>query len=263
MNFKRALVEIIVLVVLVLFGILGIIFLFTSKMATRERELQIHKMVVELEVKNSIERATAALLTKLRQEPFSTSFNVFSPHDSPSQVASLLAQYNLETHYKEDMYLYTYIDVIDSSSKINILQDEKSFYTMLANLIKVTKNDTLWKVFELKTSGRITTLSSLLEFFKYEHKKIIKDFFCVDSFSTDKIIAPIPLEERNVAHAINDNIYSLSDLIPKNTKFLKKSYININTAKFEVIYSLLNEISGIYLSEQTSDIPWSEEDNLT
>ncbi len=262
-NSKQSIVEFTILILLILFSILALVLLFITKGAQSEKELHIYKIVTRLEAKNNIERATANIIHRLQEAPFSISFNAFPSQESPSHLVSELPKFNLKTHYKNDMYLYTAIDIIDSSSKINVTQDEKSLYTLLENFIKIKENQSLWKIFELKTSGKITSLISLMQLFNFEQRKLIKDFFTVDSISTNKIVGPSPLEERATIHKIGDNIYSLSDLIPKSIKFLKKAYININTAKLEVIYSLLNEISGMYLSNIILDIPESEKDNLT
>lgn len=261
-NTNKAVIEIIILMVLIFLGSIALVFLLSSKTAISTKEFQQYNIITKLEAENAVEIATANIINKIRENPSTTSFEIFTEQSMSGALSSEMAKFHIKNHHREDVYSYSYIDILDSSSKININQDDKAFFNILINLMKITGNDYLIKLLELKTSGKVAGFVDMLTPFKKEQRKIIRDFFTVDSYVNNKIVAPSNIEDRIVLHKIGDNIYTLSDLIPKNIQYVKKSYVNINTAKYEVIYSLLKDVSGIYLSKEIGDIPEAEKENL-
>lgn len=258
----KGLIEIITLAILIFLAAIAVVFLLASRSAVSTKEYQVYNTMTRLEVDNLVERATAYLVNILKQNPTTTSFEISPPQPTEGPLSSRLDKFQIKNHIKENIYAYSYIDIIDASSKINITQDEKAFYNILLNFVKISGKEGLLKLLELKSSAKITGFVDLLTPFKKEDRKIIKDFFTVNSYINEKVVSPVGLENRVVAHRLGDNVYSLSELIPKSISYLKKAYININTAKYEVIYSLLKDIGGVYLSKEFGDIPESERDNL-
>ncbi len=259
---KKAVIEIVIFMVLIFLSSIALVFLLRSKMAISTKEFQQYNIITQFEADNAVEIATANVISKIRENPSTTSFEMLTTQSVSGPLSSEMSKFHIKNHYKEDVYSYSYIDIIDSSSKININQDDKALFNIVMNLTKITGGDYLLKLLELKTSGKVASFVDILTPFRKEHRKIIRDFFTVDSYVNYKVVAPSNIEDRIVSHKTLDNIYTLTEIVPKNIQYAKKSYININTAKYEVIYSLLKDVSGIYLSKNIGDVPESEKENL-